>query len=80
MCLYEPEKKILISGDHLLGDITPNISCYSSDGDPLGDYLASLEKVRRLDIRIVLPEHPPPREKALFEQLAKESTFRPRPR
>ena len=33
-----------------------------------------------VNIRIVLPEHPTPREKALFEQLAKESTFRPRPR
>ena len=33
-----------------------------------------------VNIRIVLPEHPTPREKALFEQLAKESTFHPRPR
>lgn len=33
-----------------------------------------------VNIRIALPDHPTPREKALFEQLAKESTFRPRPR
>jgi curved DNA-binding protein len=33
-----------------------------------------------VNIRIVFPDHPTPREKALFEQLAKESTFRPRPR
>jgi glyoxylase-like metal-dependent hydrolase (beta-lactamase superfamily II) len=25
ICLYEPEKKILVSGDHILNDITPNI-------------------------------------------------------
>ena len=33
-----------------------------------------------VNIRIALPDHPTPREKALFEQLAKESTFQPRPR
>ena len=31
-------------------------------------------------LRIVLPEHPTPREKELFEQLARESSFHPRPR
>ena len=25
MCLYEPDKKILVAGDHILGDITPGI-------------------------------------------------------
>jgi glyoxylase-like metal-dependent hydrolase (beta-lactamase superfamily II) len=57
MCLYEPDKKILISGDHILGDITPNISLWSDDEDPLADYLASLDKTGRLDIRTVLPAH-----------------------
>lgn len=33
-----------------------------------------------VDLRIVLPDPPTAREKALFEQLAKESTFHPRPR
>jgi len=28
-CLYEPEKKILVAGDHILIDITPNIQCWS---------------------------------------------------
>lgn len=31
-------------------------------------------------IRIAVPDHPTAREKTLFEQLAKESTFHPRPR
>lgn len=56
-CLYEPEKKILFSGDHILGDITPNISLYSDDEDPLADYLESLDKVGRLDVDLVLPGH-----------------------
>ena len=58
MCLYEQEKKILVSGDHILGDITPNISLFlSEEGNPLQEYLESLDKVYRLDIDIVLPGH-----------------------
>ena len=33
-----------------------------------------------VNLRIAIPDHPTPREKALFEQLARESTFHPRPR
>jgi glyoxylase-like metal-dependent hydrolase (beta-lactamase superfamily II) len=56
-CLYEPEKKIFVSGDHILIDITPNIQCWRDGMNPLADYLASLEKVRELDVEIVLPGH-----------------------
>jgi glyoxylase-like metal-dependent hydrolase (beta-lactamase superfamily II) len=56
-CLYEPEHKLLVSGDHVLGDITPNITVWSDDDDSLGDYLASLEKVAELDVELVLPGH-----------------------
>ncbi len=57
MCLYEPEKKILIAGDHILNDITPNILLWSDEWDPLKEYLASLDKVYKLDIELVLPGH-----------------------
>jgi len=58
MCLYEPYKKILVAGDHILIDITPNISLWSEgDENPLGDYLASLDKVYDLDVELVLPGH-----------------------
>jgi glyoxylase-like metal-dependent hydrolase (beta-lactamase superfamily II) len=57
MCLYEPRAKILLSGDHLLRDITPNISHWREAGDPLADYLASLERVAALDVGLVLPGH-----------------------
>ena len=33
-----------------------------------------------VNVRIAVPDHPTAREKALFEQLAQESSFRPRPR
>jgi len=57
MCLYEKEKKILISGDHILNDITPNISLWSDWHNPLQDFLHSLDKVRELAVEWVLPGH-----------------------
>ena len=56
-CLYEPTKKILISGDHILNGITPNIQCWSDQDDPLKNYLVSLNKVYELDVDLVLPGH-----------------------
>jgi glyoxylase-like metal-dependent hydrolase (beta-lactamase superfamily II) len=57
MCLYERGKKIFLSGDHVLGDITPNIQCMSDDLDPLDSYLKSLKKVLDLEVEICLPGH-----------------------
>ncbi len=57
MCLYEPDKKIFVSGDHILNDITPNIQLWSDEWNPLKEYLASLDKVYELDIELVLPGH-----------------------
>ena len=57
MCLYEPRRKILIAGDHILGDISPNIQLWSDEGNPLKAYLSSLDKVSGFDIELVLPGH-----------------------
>ena len=57
MCLYEPTQKILIAGDHILIDITPNIQCWSSNINPLKNYLLSLDKVSKLEIVLTLPGH-----------------------
>jgi glyoxylase-like metal-dependent hydrolase (beta-lactamase superfamily II) len=57
ICLYEPKAKILFSGDHILFDITPNITRWPEMEDSLGQYLASLEKVYLLDVNQVLPGH-----------------------
>jgi glyoxylase-like metal-dependent hydrolase (beta-lactamase superfamily II) len=57
MCLYEPNRKILVAGDHILNDITPTIQLWSDDWNPLKEYLASLDKVYELDIELVLPGH-----------------------
>ena len=56
-CLYEPSKKILIAGDHILDDITPNIQCWSDFQNPLMHYFASLEKTLQLAVDLVLPGH-----------------------
>ncbi|MBW2149949.1 MAG: MBL fold metallo-hydrolase, partial [Deltaproteobacteria bacterium] len=57
MCLYAPGKRIFISGDHILHDITPNIQLWSNKENPLNEYMASLDKVYGLDIELVLPGH-----------------------
>ena len=57
LCLYEDNKKILVSGDHILFDITPNITCWAELENPLKAYLESLEKVSTLDVNLVLPGH-----------------------
>lgn len=58
ICLHDEEKKILYAGDHVLPKITPHVSLRSHlEGDPLGDYIESLEKIRGLDVETVLPAH-----------------------
>jgi glyoxylase-like metal-dependent hydrolase (beta-lactamase superfamily II) len=52
---------VLAAGDHLLMRITPAIGLYpESRPDPLGDYLASLERVVTLAPRLALPGHGEP--------------------
>ncbi len=57
MCLYDAAKKLLFSGDHILFDITPNISYWPEMKDALRSYIASLDKVSGLDVTRVLPAH-----------------------
>ncbi|MBP2653650.1 MAG: Zn-dependent hydrolase, glyoxylase [Firmicutes bacterium] len=57
ICLYEPHKKILIAGDHLLGDISPNITYWADIGNPLGDFIKSLTEIADLSVDLVLPGH-----------------------
>ncbi|MBW1922931.1 MAG: MBL fold metallo-hydrolase [Deltaproteobacteria bacterium] len=57
LCLYEARKRILFSGDHILGDITPNIQLWSDRDNPLEWYLESLERVDGMEVDLVLPGH-----------------------
>jgi glyoxylase-like metal-dependent hydrolase (beta-lactamase superfamily II) len=61
LCLYEPEKKVLISGDHILPTISPNVSINpQSIENPLGRYMQSLTEMKQLDVKYVLPGHDVP--------------------
>jgi glyoxylase-like metal-dependent hydrolase (beta-lactamase superfamily II) len=61
ICLYEPDKKILFSGDHILPTITPHVGLHPQSGaNPLGDYLDSLERLKKLEVKLVLPGHEQP--------------------
>jgi glyoxylase-like metal-dependent hydrolase (beta-lactamase superfamily II) len=52
---------VLISGDHLLQRISPAVGLYpESRPDPLGDYLASLQRTVELAPRVVYPGHGEP--------------------
>ena len=57
MCLYEETKKLLFSGDHILPDISPNIALLTETENPLESYLASLDKLIPLEVKLVLPAH-----------------------
>jgi glyoxylase-like metal-dependent hydrolase (beta-lactamase superfamily II) len=49
---------ILVSADHLLAKITPTVGLWpASRPDPLGDYLAALERTIELEPRLALPGH-----------------------
>ena len=56
--LYREEDGVLVGGDNLLLDITPNIGMYlDGDPDPLGTYLETLGRIEELAPRLVLPGH-----------------------
>jgi glyoxylase-like metal-dependent hydrolase (beta-lactamase superfamily II) len=56
VCLFQPERRLLISGDHLLGRISLYFD-YGYSPDPVGEFLSSLDVVERLGARLCLPGH-----------------------
>jgi glyoxylase-like metal-dependent hydrolase (beta-lactamase superfamily II) len=56
VCLFQPERRVLISGDHLLGRISLYFE-YGHSPDPVGEFLSSLDVVERLDARLCLAGH-----------------------
>ena len=58
LCFYDEDHEVLLSGDHVLPRISPNISLHPGQGDdPLGDFLASLDVTGALEANEVLPAH-----------------------
>jgi glyoxylase-like metal-dependent hydrolase (beta-lactamase superfamily II) len=56
VCLYQEERRILISGDHLLGRVSLYYD-YGYSPDPAGEFLHSLDLVQELDARLCLSGH-----------------------
>lgn len=57
MCLFDEANGILFLGDHVLFDITPNITSWIGVENSLGNYLDSLDKICTLDVKVALPGH-----------------------
>ena len=59
VCLFQRERRLLISGDHLLGRISLFYD-YGWTPDPVGEFLSSLDVVDRLNARLALSGHGKP--------------------
>jgi glyoxylase-like metal-dependent hydrolase (beta-lactamase superfamily II) len=60
VCLYERNRKFIMTGDHVLYDTFPHVSFNPQSGDnPLGNYVSSLKKLQSLNVLFVLPGHGP---------------------
>ncbi|HEM6371631.1 TPA: MBL fold metallo-hydrolase [Streptococcus suis] len=56
--LYDRQKQLMISADTVLDPITPNITFWGWDyPNILSTYLTTLDKLKRLPIRLMLPGH-----------------------
>lgn len=58
LCFHDAERRLLLSGDHVLPRISPNISMHAQQPlNPLADFLDALRHVRELDVDEVMPAH-----------------------
>lgn len=54
--LHQPERKLMISGDHLLGR-TVLFFDHGHTPDPIGEFLGGLDEIEPLEVGLVLPGH-----------------------
>jgi glyoxylase-like metal-dependent hydrolase (beta-lactamase superfamily II) len=57
ICLWDENSGIMFTGDHVLFDITPNITSWPNKEDSLGDYLDSLCMIYKYPVKMALPGH-----------------------
>jgi glyoxylase-like metal-dependent hydrolase (beta-lactamase superfamily II) len=61
ICLYDPEERLMFTGDMLLQSITPNPDIYppwlSEKSSGLPDYISSLHRIRNIETATALPGH-----------------------
>ncbi len=60
ICLFDPVQRVLLTGDHILEIVTPNVGLHPlASENPLPGYLASLRELASREIDSVLPGHGP---------------------
>jgi glyoxylase-like metal-dependent hydrolase (beta-lactamase superfamily II) len=57
LCFRDEARDLMLTGDHVLPRITPNISAFDAESRPLADYLRSLRALRGDEPAEVLPAH-----------------------
>lgn len=58
LCFHDTDRRLLLSGDHVLPRISPNIALHAQQpANPLADFLDALQRVRSLDVDEVMPAH-----------------------
>ena len=58
ICFFDRTQRVILTGDHVLPTITPNVGLHPQQmGNPLGDYLASLQRLEPLEVDDVFPAH-----------------------
>ncbi|NWF77013.1 MAG: MBL fold metallo-hydrolase [Chloroflexi bacterium] len=60
VCLYERNRRFIITGDHVLYDTFPHVSFNpQSGGNPLANYISALKKLESFNVHFILPGHGP---------------------
>jgi len=62
MMLWMEKEKMMFTGDHVLFDITPNITAYAEMQDALGLYMDGLKRAAKYPVKYALPGHRKPGE------------------
>jgi glyoxylase-like metal-dependent hydrolase (beta-lactamase superfamily II) len=57
VCLHQPDQRLVITGDHLLGRVSAMYLEHGDDPDPVASYEASLDRVAALRARLALSGH-----------------------
>jgi len=58
LMFYDAADQLMLSGDHILMKITPNIGLWpDTEPDPLGRFMRSLRDLAGCDVRLALPGH-----------------------
>ena len=59
-CFYDQENQVLLVGDHILNSINPIVLSQKQGDNPLEGYIQSLNKIKNLPVKHVLPGHGEP--------------------